>query len=172
MTPDKTDATDGDFTTTTQIFQILAWILCATLALNAASAMISELRSVDITTQSFWDGFNSFWIAFLQTLPTILLAWALFDLAQFYGRCADGDVFTDRNVKTLKVASESLFWAAAVSAIIAPTVISWLEREPVGILWQANDLALGVAAIGVALYGFALMLTRAVDIKQENDEIV
>ena len=81
-------------------------------------------------------------------------------------------VFTRRNVKTLKVSAESLFWAALVSAVIAPTVISWLEREPRGILWETNDLTFGVAAIVVALYGFAIVLVKAVDLKEVNDEMV
>lgn len=172
MTTDTTESQDNAFTTVIQIFQILTWILCATLAVNAGSTMHGELMAMDMTTQSFSGRFNHFSIALLTTLPAILLAWAMFDMARFYGRCADGDVFSRRNVKTLKVASESLFWAAAISAVIAPTVISWLERKPVGILWHTDDLSLGVAAIGVALYGFALVLARAVELKEENDEIV
>lgn len=172
MTNTTSEQVGDSFTASTKAFQILAWVFFVGLIINGGKNMSSELMALDTDVLSFLDLFKGFWIAFLNNLPTFLLAWAIVDLAWFYGRCAEGEVFTRRNVKTLKVSAESLFWAALVSAVIAPTVISWLEREPRGILWETNDLTFGVAAIGVALYGFAIVLVKAVDLKEENDEMV
>jgi len=134
--------------------------------------MSEMLGPLDVQSVSYVDLFNEFWKALLTNLPTFLLAWAVFDLAGFFGRCGEGNIFTPRNVRTLKIASECLAWAAIVDVIIAPTVISWIERDARGIIWNSNDLAYGIFAVGFALYGFAFILSQAVKIKEENDEIV
>ena len=167
-----TEQVKDNFTVDSQIFQILAWICFVSLLLNAGKGMSGMLGAIDMQTASFGELFNGFWKAFLTHLPTFLLAWAVFDLAKFFGRCQEGEVFTRRNVKTLKVSAESLVWAAAVIVVIAPTVISWIDRVSYGIVWDSNDLALGIGAVGLALYGFAGVLSEAVKLKEDNDEMV
>lgn len=154
------------------IYEILAWLLFLGLLANGAKGMSAVLGPVDVKAVSSAEFFNAIWRALALTVPTFMMAWAVLDLAYVFGRCGKGEIFTQRNVKSLKVSGLSLFAAALVSAMIAPSLLAWLDGQPRGFLWVTDNLSLGVAAIGIVLFGFADILAKAVDIKEENDEMI
>jgi len=155
-----------------QTMGIIMWVLFAGLMINLVSVFGAQMQSLDIKAATVSDGFKHITRAVMVGLPTLLLAWAIFDLANFFGRYEVGELFTGGNVKTIKAAGESLFWVAITSALISPTVISWIDGETRGFIWDTNDLTLGVAAMGIGLYGFADILAKAVVLQTENDEMV
>lgn len=155
-----------------QAMGTIMWVLLVGLVINLVSVFGAQMQSLDIRATPFSDEFKHFTRAVMLVLPTLLFAWAVFDLARFFRRYEGGELFTDRNVKVIKSAGESLFWAAIIGALISPTVISWIDGEGRGFIWQTNNLTLGVAAMGIGLYGFADVLAKAVILQAENDEIV
>lgn len=162
----------SDFRLNAQVCSILAWMFVVGLSLNFVGIFGGEVGDLDFKGAAFVDAFNRIVRGVMLGLPTLLIALAVYDLARFFDRYEDGQLFTERNVKTIRRAGEGLFWAALASAFISPTIISWIDAETRGFVWDTNDLALGVAAMGVGLYGFANVLKQAVTLKEENDEMI
>lgn len=111
--------------------------------------------------------------ALIVALPTLFLLGVMADFARFFGRVGVGDVFTERNLRTLRSGGEGLLAAAVASAVGVPTLLGWIGSAPNrGLGLELNDLTLGVAAMGFAVAGLGWVFQDALRIKHENDEIV
>lgn len=151
----------------------LAWIVVGILGLNVAYFVGEEVGGVWYTSAGSWlDIFNAWWVGIIKAMPTILIAFAVADFAFLFQRCSEGEVFTERNVKTLKSAAYGLFGAGAWAGVISPTLLAWIGQNFRGVFVEFGDLALAVAMMGVVLYGLSLVFHDAVAVKAENDEFV
>jgi len=169
-----TDAAEisKDTRQTAQVLSFLAWGLFALMLWNVSAAVSERILTIDIS-ESGWRFFaNEFGLGLVAALPSLFFAFALWDFAQLFGRCGEGQVFTVRNTRTLRSGGDSLLLAAAASALISPTLTAWIGGDPGGFRFQANDLALGVGAVGLAIHGLANIFRDAVRVKEENDSFV
>jgi len=168
--------TESNSQTTQQTHQNLtwlAWIVVAILCVNVSFFVGEEVGGIVYESGSDWIAiFNGFWIGLIKAAPTILIAWAIGDFALLFGRCGDGDVFTERNIATFKSGANSLIWAGIWAGIAGPTLLAWLSEEFRGFVTDFTDLALAVTMMGVILHGLALIFEDAVRVKLENDEFV
>ncbi|MCH2458561.1 MAG: DUF2975 domain-containing protein [Henriciella sp.] len=152
---------------------VLAWMAVAILALN-----VSYFVGEEVGGQYFESGadilplLSGITIGLLKAGPTIFIAFALADFASFFGRCGKGDVFTARNLKTLRQGADSLIWAAVTSAVIIPAVLGWAGDETSRNIFSFTDLALGVGLMGFALHGLAGVFEDAIVLKDDNDQFV
>jgi Protein of unknown function (DUF2975) len=152
---------------------ILAWIVVGILGLNVSYFVGGEVGGMWIGSNADLPSlFNAWWIGIIKAMPTILIAFAVADFAFLFQRCSEGDVFTERNVKTLKSAAYGLFGAGVWAGVISPTLLSWISLTFRGVVIDFGDLALAVAMMGVVLYGLSLVFRDAVTVKAENDEFV
>jgi len=158
--------------TTAQWLGVLAWGLFGLMAVQVAGIVRGRIGDLEPAAEGWGRLVNQFGVGLVEALPSIFLLFALLDFARLFGRCGDGHVFTEQNVKTLRSGGDSLILAAASSALISPTLVEWITGDPGGFRFQVNDLALGVGALGLAIHGLALIFRDAVAIKRENDEIV
>ena len=174
--PDQTPATTStskEAHGTYETLSIGAWVAVAILALNVSYFVGEEVGGIAFEADGAWLAiFNGFWIGVLKASPTILIAAALVDFAFFFHRCGTGDVFTSRNVKTLRTGADSLIWAAGMSALVVPFLLDVIGEPEPGRIFRFSDLALGVGLMGFALHGFASVLKDAVALKDDHDQIV
>lgn len=158
---------------THQTLTWLAWIVVSILCLNVSYFVGEEVGGIVYQSGRDWLAiFNGFWIGMIKAAPTILIAWAIGEFALLFGRCGEGDVFTEKNIATFKSGADSLIWAGIWSGIVGPTLLGWISLEFRGIATDFTDLALAVAMMGVILHGLALIFADAVKVKLENDGFV
>lgn len=169
MTESETNSTRD----THQTLTWLAWIVVAILSLNVSVFVGEEVGTIVYESRADWIAiFNGFWIGIIKAAPTILIAWAIGDFALLFGRCGDGDVFTEKNIATFKSGANSLIWAGAWAGLIGPTLLDWITEQFRGLVTDFTDLALAVAMMGVILHGLALIFEDAVRVKRENDGFI
>ncbi len=158
---------------THQTLTWIAWVVVAILALNVSHFVGEEIGGIWYESgASFLPLFNGWWIGIIKAMPTILIAWAIGDFALLFGRCGEGEVFTQRNIKTLNSGANSMILAGLWAGIFGPTLLSWIGGNYRGFQTDLGDLALAVTMMGVVLHGLALVFKDAVAVKQENDEFV
>ncbi len=150
----------------------LAWIAVGLLSLNIAVDMGERTLTLDWNEDGPLAVINAFGLAAVQHLPSFAIIAALWDFANLFQRCAHGQVFTQRNFKTLRSGGDSLVFAGVASAIISPTLTMWIGEEFRGLIVDLNDLALGVGMMGLVIIGLALIFHDALRLKEENDEFV
>ncbi|MFN7163641.1 MAG: hypothetical protein ACK4P2_02370, partial [Hyphomonas sp.] len=132
----------------------IAAIVLIVMMLGAVAADIAGKVGAMVVTRETWTGvLNTFLLALLVNTPTLIIIGVLGDFAGLFSRTGEGEVFTPRNLKSLRNAGGGLIWAAAASALIVPTVLSWTTGDGRGFIWQMNDLALGTVAMGLAILG-------------------
>ena len=152
---------------------IFAWIAVATLFVN-----VSFFVGGEVGGEIFRSGadlgsiLRSFSIGMLKAGPTIFIALALIDFAFFFSRCSKGDIFTRKNLKTLRDGADSLIWAAVTSAVVIPIVMDFAGIEDGYRILRFTDLALGVGLMGIALHGLSSVFSDAVALKDDNDQFV
>lgn len=152
---------------------VLAWVVVGILGLNVSYFVGEEVGAVWYTSDAdFLSMFNAWWVGIIKAMPTILIAFAVADFAFLFQRCSTGDVFTERNVKTLKSAAYGLIGAGAWASVISPTLLAFISGNFRGFVVDFGDLAIAVAMMGVMLYGLSLVFGDAVVVKAENDEFV
>ena len=165
---------EGKLTQTTGL--AVAAIVLLVMLLGSVGADIAAKVGTRIVTQENWtDVLNAFLIALLVNSPALIFIGVLGDFAGLFSRTSEGEVFTQRNLKTLRSAGSGLIWAAATSAIIVPTVLSWVQeggRGIRGILWEVNDLAFGTGAMGFAILGLTHVFAEGIRIKTDSDQII
>lgn len=174
--PDQTTKANkpvGDARDTYGALSIGAWVAVAILAINVSHFVGEEVGGIVFESEgALLAIFNGFWIGILKASPTICIAAALIDFAFFFHRCGEGDVYSSRNVKTLRTGADSLIAAAIMSAVVVPFLLDILGEPDPGRIFRFSDLALGVGLMGAALHGFALVLKDAVALKEDNDQFV
>jgi hypothetical protein len=162
---------EGKLTQTTGL--AVAAIVLLVMLLGSVGADIAAKVGTRIVTQENWtDVLNAFLIALLVNSPALIFIGVLGDFAGLFSRTSEGEVFTRRNLKTLRSAGSGLVWAAATSAIVVPTVLSWGQESGRGILWEVNDLAFGTGAMGFAILGLTHVFAEGIRIKTDSDQII
>ncbi|MEQ9506164.1 MAG: DUF2975 domain-containing protein [Hyphomonas sp.] len=151
----------------------VAAIVLIVMMLGAVGADIAgKVGAMVVTRENWHEILNAFLLALLVNLPTFIIIGVLGDFAGLFGRTGEGEVFTPRNLKTLRSAGGGLIWAAAASAIIVPTVLSWTTGDGRGFIWHINDLALGTAAMGAAILGLSHIFAEGIRLKTDSDQII
>jgi hypothetical protein len=162
---------EGKLTQTTGL--AVAAIVLLVMLLGSVGADIAAKVGTRIVTQENWtDVLNAFLIALLVNSPALIFIGVLGDFAGLFSRTSEGEVFTQRNLKTLRSAGSGLVWAAATSAIVVPTLLSWVQESGRGILWEVNDLAFGTGAMGFAILGLTHVFAEGIRIKTDSDQII
>lgn len=151
----------------------LAAIVVIVLMLGSVGADLgSEVASSVVTQESWKQVLQAFLLALLANTPALIFIGVLGDFAGFFSRAGEGEVFTPRNLKTLRSAGSGLIWAAAASTLIVPTVLSWATGDGRGFIWDVNDLALGTGAMGLAILGLSHVFAEGLRIKTDSDQII
>ena len=148
------------------------WVMIGLIGLNLGYKVGHEMGTTAKDGVGWIELLNSFGIVMLENLPTLLIIAALVDFGFFFSRCSQGFVFTEKNTKTLQSGGISLLAAAAASTVITPSLLQWIDGDGRGFILRANDLAVGVGAMGLAILGMALVFRDAVSLKEDNDQIV
>ena len=172
MTQPANAPAQTDMASATGWLSVAAWIAVVALAVNVAAAIGSEIGPIVVSEVAWHELLTAFGRAAVANLPAICILFALVDFAWFFGRCGDGEVFSERNLRTLNSGGEGMVCAAFASAIVTPTVLMWLDQEFRGITFEPNDLALGVGAMGLAIIGLAMVFRDALRLKKENDQTI
>lgn len=150
---------------------VLGWVWVGLLTLDVGTAVVRALVSAGGAGP--WEATRAVGVALILALPKLLLLGVIADFARFFGRVGEGDVYTERNLRTLRSGGEGLIAAAAASALVVPTLLRWVEGEGAGgIDWALNDLALGVGGMGLVIAGLAHVFREGLRLKDENEQFV
>ncbi|MFN3913052.1 DUF2975 domain-containing protein [Hyphomonas sp.] len=170
----RTETTETSVTALrdTSWLSIAAIVLIVMMLGSVAADIAGKVGALVVTRENWTEVLNAFLLALLVNTPTLIIIGVLGDFAGLFSRTGEGEVFSARNLKALRNAGGGLIWAAAASAIIVPTVLSWTTGDGRGILWHVNDLALGTAAMGAAILGLSHMLAEGIRLKTESDQII
>ncbi|MBU3920207.1 MAG: DUF2975 domain-containing protein [Alphaproteobacteria bacterium] len=156
----------------TSWLSVAAIVLIVVLLLSVLADIGARVSGSVVTGQNWTGVLNAFLLAQLVNLPTFIFIGVLGDFASLFGRTGEGEVFTARNLKTLRSAGHGLIWAAAASSLIVPTVLSWTTGDGRGFIWDVNDLALGTGAMGCALLGLVHVFAEGIRLKADSDQII
>ncbi|MBK8197061.1 MAG: DUF2975 domain-containing protein [Acidobacteria bacterium] len=156
----------------TSWLSVAAIVVIVGMLLSVVAEIAGRVGSVVVTHENWKDVLNAFLLALLVNLPTFIIIGVLGDFAGLFGRTGEGEVFTARNLKTLRSAGSGLIWAAAASAIIVPTLLSWTTGDGRGFIWHVNDLALGTGAMGLAILGLSHAFAEGIRLKTDSDQII
>ncbi len=170
----RTETTDTSVTPLrdTSWLSIAAIVLIVMMLGSVAADIAGKVGAMVVTQQNWKQVLQAFLLAGLVNLPALIIIGVLGDFAGLFGRTGEGEVFSARNLKALRNAGGGLIWAAAASAIIVPTVLSWTTGDGRGVLWHVNDLALGTGAMGAAILGLSHMLAEGIRLKTDSDQII
>lgn len=149
-----------------------AIVVITGMLLSVTAEITSRVGALVVTQENWKEILNAFLLALLVNLPTFIIIGVLGDFAGLFSRTGEGEVFTGRNLKTLRSAGSGLIWAAAASAIIVPTLLSWTTGDGRGFIWHINDLALGTAAMGAAILGLSHAFAEGIRLKSDSDQII
>jgi len=142
------------------------------ILLDVVADIGGRMAGVEVSAESWKGALNAFLRALVINLPSFVFIGVLGDFSDLFARTGEGEVFTKRNLRTLRNAGNGLVVAAIASAVIVPSILSWIDGEGRGVLLHFNDLALGVGAMGLAMLGLCHVFAEGVRLKTENDEIV
>lgn len=151
---------------------IAATVMTVLLLLSVLGDVAGRVGGLDWRGDGWKAILTGFSIALVLNLPKFILIGVLGDFASLFGRTSEGEVFSVRNLRTLRNAGTGLITAAIASAVIVPTLMMWIGRDGGGLRWHANDLALGVAAMGAALLGLSHVFAEGIRIKTDSDQII
>jgi hypothetical protein len=151
----------------------VAAIVFLVILLGCVAADITGKVGAILVTQESWRNLlQAFLLALLVNTPTLIIVGVLGDVAGLFSRTGEGEVFSPRNFKSLRSAGSGLIWAAAASAIIVPTVLSWATGDGRGFIWHVNDLALGTVAMGAVILGLSHVFAEGIRLKSDSDQII
>jgi len=151
---------------------IAAIVLIVSILGGAAADIAGKVGKMVVTQENWHSVLQAFLLALLANLPTFIIAGVLGDFAGLFSRTGEGEVFTPRNLKTLRSAGSGLIWAAAASSVIVPTVLSLTDGNQRAFVLQINDLVLGTAAMGAAILGLSLVFAEGIRLKADSDQII
>lgn len=172
MTRSETSGTPATSLRDTSWLSIAAIVLIVMMLGSVAADITSKIGEVVVTRENWTDVLNAFLLALLVNTPTLIIIGVLGDFAGLFSRTGEGEVFSVRNLKALRNAGGGLIWAAAASALIVPTVLSWTTGDGRGFIWHVNDLALGTVAMGLAILGLGHVFAEGIRLKTESEQII
>ncbi|MGA1342774.1 MAG: hypothetical protein ACO33A_06955 [Hyphomonas sp.] len=120
MTRSEANETPVSALRDTSWLSLAAIVLIVLILGSVAADMAGKVGSSVVTRENWLDVLNAFLLALLVNSPTLIIIGVLSDFAGLFGRTGEGEVFTARNLKTLRSAGSGLIWAAAASSIIVP----------------------------------------------------
>ena len=94
------------------------------------------------------------------------------DFARLFGRCAKGEVFSPRNVKSIRLAGESLSAAGVIALLVLPFVLRLDFPSTLDLEMPSRALASGAIAMGLVIVGLAHIFNEAVGLKEETDSYI
>lgn len=151
---------------------VAATLMTLLLLLSVLADIAGRVGGLVWTRDGWPTILNTFGVALILNLPKFILIGVLGDFASLFGRTSEGEVFSVRNLRTLRNAGTGLIAAAVASAIIVPTLLVWVTQDGGGLRWRANDLALGVAAMGAAILGLSHAFAEGLRLKSDSDQII
>ncbi len=172
MTRSETTATPASALRDTSWLSIAAIVLIVMMLGSVAADIAGKVGATVVTQENWKEVLNAFLLALLVNTPALIFVGVLGDFAGLFSRTGEGEVFTPRNLKTLRSAGGGLIWAAAASALIVPTVLSWTTGDGRSFIWQVNDLALGTGAMGLAILGLSHVFAEGIRLKTDSDQII
>ncbi|MCU0731799.1 MAG: DUF2975 domain-containing protein [Hyphomonas sp.] len=172
MTRSETNETPASALRDTSSLSVAAIVVIVVLLGSVAADIAGKVGAMVVTRETWRDVLNAFLLALLVNTPTLIVVGVLGDFAGLFGRTGEGEVFSQRNLKSLRSAGSGLIWAAAASALIVPTVLSWTTGDGRGFIWHVNDLALGTAAMGAAILGLSHVFAEGIRLKTDSDQII
>ncbi|MBI1186797.1 MAG: hypothetical protein GC206_05605 [Alphaproteobacteria bacterium] len=112
----------------------------------------------------------------VDAAPAVVLAWALWETHGYLGRLAKGHVWGAATTSFLGRVGDCLLWAAILSALVAPTLRSWILDGFHGFDWRLEAPDLVLAGLGLLLSLIGRVVRNVVEVaatlKAENDQIV
>ncbi len=172
MTRSETSQTQAAALRDTSWLSVAAIVLIVVMLGSVAADIAGKVGTMVVTQANWREVLNAFLLALLVNAPTLIIIGVLGDFAGLFGRTGEGEVFSPRNFKALRSAGGGLIWAAAASAIIVPSVLSWTTGDGRGFIWDVNDLALGTGAMGLAILGLSHVFAEGIRLKAESDQII
>jgi hypothetical protein len=172
MTRSDTNETPASALRDTSWLSVAAIVVVVMMLGSVAADITGKVGAMVVTQENWRDVLQAFLLALLVNTPTLIIVGVLGDFAGLFGRTGEGEVFSPRNLRSLRSAGSGLIWAAAASAIIVPTVLSWTTGDGRGFIWQVNDLALGTAAMGAAILGLSHVFAEGIRLKSDSDQII
>lgn len=166
--PETSDAKVQD----TGWLSVAAIVLFVMLLLATLADVGGRVSQTPVTSSNWRDILHSFGKALLVNLPNFIFLGVLADFSDLFRRTGEGEVFTARNLRTLRNAGQGLIYAAVASALVVPSALMWIDGEHGGFIWHVNDLAFGTFAMGFALLGFCRIFAEGIRIKTDSDQII
>jgi hypothetical protein len=158
---------------------VVAVIAAVTVVVGAISGDVVQpaaeaLRQREVTAdlRGAVNLFNAIAVFSILAAPSLLLAWALWDLSAVLREYSKGQFFTLKASAGVRMAAEGALWALAFKIVISPTVFSWITHEGRGFIWHFEAFDLGLIAFAAFVMVLGRVLEAAARIKAENDEIV
>lgn len=156
----------------TSWLSVAAIVFLVILLGSVAADITGKVGAILVMQESSRNLLQAFLIALLVNTPTLIIAGVVGDFAGFFSRTGEGEVFSPRNLRSLRSAGSGLVWAAAASAVIVPSVLSWTTGDGRGLIWHVNDLALGTAAMGAVIFGLSHVFAEGIRLKSDSDQII
>lgn len=156
----------------TSWLSVAAIVLIVLMLVAVGGDVAGRVGAMIVTKESWGDVLSAFFVALLVNAPTLIIVGVLGDFSGLFGRTGEGEVFTTRNLKALRSAGHGLIWAAVTSAVIVPTILSWVNGDGRGVIWDVNDLSLGVGAMGLAILGLSHVFVEGIRLKADNEQII
>jgi hypothetical protein len=172
MTRSETNETPASALRDTSWLSVAAIVVMVVLLGSVAADIAGKVGTKVVTRENWHEVLNAFLLALLVNTPTLIVTGVLGDFSGLFSRTGEGEVFSQRNLKSLRSAGSGLIWAAAASAIIVPTVLSWTTGDGRGFIWHVNDLALGTAAMGAAILGLSHVFAEGMRLKSDSEQII
>jgi hypothetical protein len=157
---------------------IALWVFVVAAA-NLALEYVSELSwvTLETTTRSAWlEVINVLLIRLLEVSPAIALMWALWDSIRYLGQLEQGAIWSAPTLRFLHEVGQSLIWSAALSIVIAPTLMLWITTRGGGVDFRLEGFLLALLGVGFLLrllaQVFSQVLESAQQIKAENESFI
>lgn len=109
---------------------------------------------------------------FIQALPGIFIACALWNVSSVFQRMGKGAVMDAENAIDLSRGGGNVISAAVAALVVTPSLLGWISEGPGGVRLDFEWLAVALLVLGIALTLFADVLRDAAAVRAELDEIV
>lgn len=112
----------------------------------------------------------------VEALPSIALAWALWETRRYLARLAKGEVWGAATTNFLGRVGDCLLWAAVLAAFVVPNLTDWIQGGFHGFNFDLEADFLVLAGLGLLLSLIGRVVRNVVEVaatlKAENDQIV
>lgn len=156
---------------------VLAIVLIVSEIVSHGMERTADLREVHAAGDAFraWDVVDAFLRQALGAAPAFALATALWYGQDYLKRLEQGGLWTVSTARLVKEIGASLVTASALSIVVVPTALLWLDRRGAFVAdLESGPVVLG--GLGLALIVIGRVLYDAIgaagSLKSEHDQIV